>query len=251
MSRRSGAQDSPQILEFRAGSPGVPHQGREPSIDEGMIHLWAAPYTTLARINASLSALVSPEEWERAAGFKKPEDARQYILRHAMVRAVLGPYLHRDPGKIPFIQGTNGKPGLDQKDAAPQLRFSLSRTDEMVCLGITSRSAIGLDLVKIHSGYSFSAIAGYLFTPGERRWIAQAVPPLRPFRFFRIWALKEALLKAAGGSARMMQEADVAGIMTEFSLNGWYPVHIRKEELLFFIQESGCGSGHHRVMVTQ
>jgi len=240
--------DSPEILEFRAGKTVVPQLGMVPSMMEGMIHVWSAPYSDLGPFNSFLSALVSPEEMQRARQFKKQNNARQYILRHGMVRSVLGHYLHKDPKKIRFFREIYGKPYLDLEDTMPDIRFSLSHTDEMICLGITKKSAIGLDLVKTLPGYRFSPIERYLFTRGERRWIAQAVPGLRPLRFFRIWALKEALLKSTGSSARIMQEGNVAGIMTDTYLNGWYPVYIGKRELLFFIHESGCGTGHHRVI---
>jgi 4'-phosphopantetheinyl transferase len=186
----------------------------------------------------------------KAAGFKKPGDARRYILRHGMVRAVLGHYLHGDPEKIRFVQGMNGKPDLDPEAIFPDIRFSLSGTDERVCLGITRNSEIGLDIVRTQPRYSCPAVAHYLFTQTERRWIAQAVPDRRPMRFFRVWSLKEALLKASGNSARLMQDVDVAGIMTDTYLNGGYPLHIGKKEMLFFIHESGCGTGHHRVIAT-
>ncbi|MGB9176011.1 MAG: hypothetical protein WCB46_04665, partial [Methanoregula sp.] len=67
---------------------------------------------------------------------------------------------------------------------------------------------------------------------------------------FSIWSLKKTRLKAFGSSVRMMQEGDVACVMTDTYLNGWYPVHIGKKEMLFFIHESGCGTGHHRVIAT-
>lgn len=240
--------DTPKILEFQAGKTVVPQKGSVPSVMEGMIHVWSAPYYDPGPVNSFPSAFVSPEEVKRAQQLRKQTDARRYILRHGMIRAVLGHYLHKDPQKIRFVSGIHGKPELDPEDNTPGVRFSLSHTDEMICLGITKKTAIGLDLVKTLPGYPFSAVAHDLFTPGELRWIAQAVPGLRPFRFFRIWALKEALLKATGSSARIMQEGDVAGIMTDTYLNGWYPVFIGKREMLFFINESGCGTGHHRVI---
>ena len=166
-----------------------------------------------------------------------------------MVRSVLGRYLQKDPQKIQFVRNVNGKPELSPEGPIPDIRFSISRTNEKVCLGdhqkIRDRPGSckkrrpGILFQRLHTTFSHRA---------NRQWIAQAVPGLRPLRFFRIWALKEALLKATGSSARMMQEGNVAGIMTDTYLNGWYPVFIGKREMLFFIHESGCGTGHHRVI---
>lgn len=66
-----------------------------------------------------------------------------------------------------------------------------------------------MDIVRPQNHYSFSAIGGCLFTPGERRRVAQMIPGRALPRFFKVWALKEALLKATGGGVRTMKEAEV------------------------------------------
>ncbi len=119
-------------------------------------------------------------------------------------------YSQGSEGDLRFVQGINGKPDLDPDGKFPDIRFSLSRTDEMVCLALTRKSEIGVDIVRPQNHYSFSAIGHYLFTPGERKWVAQTIPGRRSMRFFKVWALKEALLKATGGDVRTMKEADVS-----------------------------------------
>ena len=241
-------KDTLKVRSFITGESVIHGQGTHIPIETDSVHVWSAQYSTLERYHSILSAMVSPEEIQTALGFRKQNDARQYILRHGMVRSVLGRYLQQDPQKIQFVQNVNGKPELSEESPVPDIRFNMSRTNERVCLGITRKSAIGLDLVKNLSVYPFSAVAHHLFTKREQQWIAQEVPWRRPVRFFRIWALKEAVLKATGSTARMMQEADLANIMTDTDLDGWYPVDKGKSEMLFFIHESGCGTGHHRVI---
>jgi 4'-phosphopantetheinyl transferase len=239
-----------KVQELRIWETAVPEQGMYTSIKEGTIHIWSARYSALDRNYPLLSALVSPEETLRAAGFKKGGDTRRYILRHGLLRAILEHYTYKSPEKLSFIYGRNGKPDRGPEDTFPEIRFSLSHTNEMVCLGITQKNEIGLDIVKINPRYPFSEIEEYLFTPGERKWMTQTVPERRAFQFFRIWSLKEALLKATGSDAGMMKEADVSGIITETILNGYYPLLIGKRDQQFFIDESCCGLGHHRVVVT-
>ena len=113
----------------------------------------------------------------------------------------------------------------------------------MVCLGVSRKTSIGLDIVRDDSRYPFSATAEYLFTPGERQWITRAPSHEQQVQFFRIWSLKEALLKAMGSGVGMMQETEVSGIMKNHFLNGYYPVPVGKKERAFFIHESGCGTG--------
>lgn len=209
------------------------------------VHVWSARYSDLEQQSQLLSSLLSTEEVRTAAGFKKSGDARRFILRHGMVRAVLAQYMLKDPAEIWFSRGRNGKPDLGGRGTFPDIRFSLSSTDEMVALGITLSSEIGLDIVRIQSRDSFLAVARYLFTPGERQWIGQAAPHSRPLRFFRVWALKEALLKASGGDVRVMKEADVSGFLTEPFLSGYYMVNLEETDKRCFIREAVCGTDHH------
>jgi len=225
--------------EMKGGSSG----GQD--VSAGSIHIWSARYSLLERYYPLLSTLISPEETQKAAGFKKPGDTRRYILRHGIVRVILGQYIHEDPEEIRFVKAKSGKPDLDSGGKFPDVRFSLSHTDEMVCLGITRNYEIGLDIVKTNPRTPFSEIEQYLFTPGERRWIERTILEQRSLQFFRIWSLKEALLKATGSDVTMMKEADVSGIITDTFLNGFYTIHLGKTDIRFFIHECGCDHGHH------
>jgi 4'-phosphopantetheinyl transferase len=240
-------------LKFRIAGSGAtvrPDLGTPIPIATDQQHIWSARYTDLDQYYPILSGLVNAQEATRAAGFKKTRDAQDYILRHGMVRAVVGQYIRKEPQEIQFIHEQSGKPDLDPEGDLHDIHFSLSRTDEMVCLGISKKTRIGLDVVKCDSRYPFLAAAEYLFTPDERQWITRTTPHDRHVRFFRIWSLKEALLKAMGGGAGMMQETEVAGIMDNHILDGVYPVSLGKKEMLFFIHESGCDAGHHCTLVT-
>jgi phosphopantetheinyl transferase len=245
MTGLNAIRDSLKVQVVDSGKPDLPEQGANVLAKEGLFPIWSARYTDLDRFYPDLSVLVSPEEKHRAAGFKKAGDTRRYILRHGLLRAILEHYTQESPLELSFIYGRSGKPDLDTEGKFPDIRFSLSCTDEMVCVGITRESAIGLDIIRTQPRYSFTAIEHYLFTPGERWWIAQAVPDRRPFRFFRIWALKEALLKATSGDVRIMKEADVSRIMTDTYLGGFYTVNIGEMDQRFFIHESGYDPGHH------
>jgi len=226
-----------------------PVLGTRIPITGNQLHIWSARYSDLDRYYPVLSGLISAQEVTRAAGFKKPRDAQNYLLRYGMVRTVLGEYIEKEPQEVRFVYEESGKPNLDPEGEIHDIHFSLSRTDEMICLGISKKNRIGLDIVNGDPRYPFLATAEYLFTPGERQWISQA-PYHEQHGFFRIWSLKEALLKAMGGCVGMMQETDVSGIMKNHSLSGFYPVPVGKKERVFFIHESGCGIGHHCTLVT-
>lgn len=232
------------ILPFGASDLEGGYSGGQDDLPSS-IHIWSVRYSSLDRYFPFLSTLVSPDEKRKAAGFKKSDDTRRYTLRHGIVRVILGQYIQEDPEKIQIVGTKNGKPALDPEEKVSNVRFSLSHTDEMVCLGITRNGEIGLDIVNTNSCISFPEIEHYLFKPGERRWVEQTIPDQRSMQFFRIWSLKEALLKATGSDVSIMREADVSGIITEKFLNGFHLLHLGKRDILFYIYESDCGEGHH------
>jgi 4'-phosphopantetheinyl transferase len=241
-----------QLRIIDTGRTDHPEPGTSEPLIGDHLHIWSARYSDLDRCYPVLSDIVSTEETARAAGFKKTRDAQNYLLRKGMVRAILGPYIRKEPREVRFVHGESGKPDLYPAGEVQDIRFSLSHTDEMVCLGISRKSRIGLDIVKRDSLYPFSATAQYLFTRGELQWMTRTSSHEQHIRFFRIWSLKEALLKAMGGGAGMMQETEVSGIMKNRSLDGFYPVSVGKMEMVAFIHESGSGSGigHHCTLVT-
>jgi len=239
-------------LKFRTAGPSEtvrPEPGTPIPIAIDQQHIWSARYSDLDRHFSVLSGLISEQEVTRAAGFKKSRDARNFILRQGMVRAVLGQYIRKEAQAVRFVREESGKPYLNPEENIHEIHFSPSHTDEMLCLGVSRKNRIGLDIVKCDSRYPFSATAEYLFTPGERQWITRAPSHEQQVRFFRIWSLKEALLKTMGGGVGMMQETEVSGIMENRFLNGYYPVPVGKKERAFIIHESGCGTGHHCTLV--
>lgn len=237
-----------EIHTVRRGGAVVPEPGMTAPVDEETFHVWTARYSDLARHFVLLFSLVSGEEQTKAAAYKKTCDAKRYILRHGMLRAVLAQYLGQDPAEISFVTGMNGKPELDSSPLLSDIRFSLSDTDDRVCLGIARGTDIGVDTVKKQSCSAFYDIQHSFFSRGESRWIDMAEPGLHHERFIRIWALKEALIKATGSDARLMQEGDLTGILTVPHLNGVFSLQIGGRAMDFFIHESGTDDDHHQVI---
>lgn len=241
-----GLQDLLIIQRIATGYP-FPEaiSGTPLCLESKKIHVWTVNYRDLDRGEKILSALISPDERQRALLFKEPGDARDYTLRHGYLRLVLSHYLCCDPALIPLIICDGGKPDLDIRPGFPSLSFSLSHTREVVALAMSRYHDIGIDIVKPDAGYPFSETADYLFTPEEKAVIAGTLPDLQNQLFFRIWSLKEALLKARGGTAMMMRDTDVSAILQSPSRDGWYPIRYQQKELEFFIHESDIGYGHH------
>jgi 4'-phosphopantetheinyl transferase len=242
----------PNLSDVRSVSIG--HQserkpvGSGPGLKNDVIDIWSAYYTDLDPYYETLSASISGEERKKASRFRRPGDGCRFILRRGFLRFILSYYTGLDPSGIPLVISENGKPELDPHIECPVFSFSLSHTDRVVTLGITKKYQIGLDMVKPEHRYPFQDTAAYLFNSAERSIIAGMQPDIQYRQFFRIWALKEALLKATGGTVQMMREMDVSRVVQYSLANGWYPVRCRDTEQVFFIYESGWDYEYHYVV---
>ena len=110
---------------------------------------------------------------------------------------------------------TRGKPGLDLHSDFHELSFSLSHSDQVVSVGIVMNHSIGIDIVKINPDFPFHEIYEYLFTPMEKEVIREIPPKQRYLMFFKIWALKEAIVKATGDGIRLMGSTDVTSVIKD------------------------------------
>jgi len=238
-------------LDMRIVTPGVCPEslsGEPPGIPDRQVHVWSGSYADFGKYIPEFPDLVSPGEVARYRSFRKPADACRYLIRHALARVILASYLNNDPRKIRFTYGENGRPEPEPGPEPDGIRFSLSTADALFSLAVSRGLPTGLDIVRTQSRSSFCSISGYLFTVAEQQWIQKEIPSRRYQRFVRIWALKEAILKAAGGNAAMMRDADVSGIVKDSLLEGWYPFDLAGQERQAFIQESASWPGHHQAL---
>ena len=91
-----------------------------------------------------------------------------------------------------FSFGPDGKPYVNTFPHA----FNLSHSDDIMCLVISSgKEEIGLDIQVVRSNYHTEDIAKRAFLADEIEWMQG-----REDGFFQMWTMKEALIKAHGGS---------------------------------------------------
>jgi 4'-phosphopantetheinyl transferase len=159
-------------------------------LENNSLHIW------LFSLHAWLShsqQFLEAEEQQRAERFYFERHQRRFSTARTRVREILGLYLDQQPETLVFTYGKQGKPAVINDR---NLHFNVSHTGDSGILAISS-SPIGVDMEQ-YSGRPYSGIARQLFSEQEQQFLA-ALPPLaQPAFFFRIWALKEAFIKANG-----------------------------------------------------
>ncbi len=146
---------------------------------------------------ADAAAVLSDEELAQYHRFHVAHDARDYAAAHALLRHALSATGDHEPAHWRFEKTAAGKPLLIG-DCANAASFSLSHTRGMVACAVTSGAAVGVDVECVDRVVDPAAIASRFFAPTETAQILALAGDARRDRFFDIWTLKEAFVKALG-----------------------------------------------------
>lgn len=142
--------------------------------------------------------ILSSVERERASRFHFAKERRRFIVCRGLLRLILGTYLGVDPGGLRFVNGPNGKPGLDMNEHAKGVMFSVSHSEELVLYAIARDVPVGVDVECVTRPANLDKIARRFFSSAEYGSYVSLPQEEKLEAFFRCWTRKEAFLKAIG-----------------------------------------------------
>lgn len=168
-------------------------------IEPATIHLWVVDLERArdARLLESYRTLLDTEETERWQRFSFEEHRHQYLVSHALVRSSLSRYAPIDPAGWRFVANRSGRPEIAGEQFA-WLRFNLSHTTGMAVVAVAADLDVGVDIEDCSRPGRALAAASTFFAPAEATELENLSVERREARFFEIWTLKEAYLKARG-----------------------------------------------------
>jgi 4'-phosphopantetheinyl transferase len=142
--------------------------------------------------------LLSPEELERHGRFVFEKDRRLFLLAHATARLVLARYTDCDPKSLEFDVNAYGKPRLRPRAGSPCPGFNLSHTHGLVAVAVAHEEDIGVDVENSQRTTGWADLVKTVFTPEEQAELWRCPAGQRQQRFYELWTLKEAYIKARG-----------------------------------------------------
>lgn len=140
-------------------------------------------------------ALLSAEESERALRFHSPLHRQRFIAAHSLLRKILSLYTNTPAHEIIFAHAEKKKPFLQSPGTS--LQFNLAHSEQMAVYALTMKHAIGVDIEKIKQSWPEN-VAGRFFNPKEYEDLLVLSEEKRSEHFYRVWARKEAIVKAIG-----------------------------------------------------
>jgi len=146
---------------------------------------------------AQYRQIVTDEEREQEQKFRFPGGREQYLITRALVRTVLSHYTGHDPAAWRFVAGRWGKPAVAAPPAAP-LVFNLTHTAGLIVCGVTAEAELGVDAEDLQRQNDVRSLARKCLAADELAAFDAQPAEQQVDRFFRLWTLKEALLKAHG-----------------------------------------------------
>lgn len=157
----------------------------------GEAHLW---FLDLGCLSGALTAALGGDARSEPARAGQLLFARRFYLR-----LLLGSYLGL-PGKAVKINRRNrGKPVLDASLHPEEMHFSMAKSEDKLLIGISASSHIGVDLERAdRKARNAVGVAQRYFSPSEASALAALDPDRLDQAFLRVWACKEAVVKASG-----------------------------------------------------
>jgi len=179
------------------------------------IHIWTADLET-ASFQENIPSMLSEDERERAFRFQFPIHRQRFIAGRCLLRTIISLYTQVPPPQIIFSYEDKKKPSL--KFPSPSsLQFNVSHSGQMAVYAFTLNHAIGVDIEKVQTDYH-QGVAHRFFSPQENHALLQAPLHKRPTLFYRIWARKEAIVKAIGKGLSMHLPSFSVSVNNDFEV---------------------------------
>ena len=145
-----------------------------------------------------LYAVLDPAERHRADAAMTAPDRRRFVVAHAAVRHIVGRRLGVPAERLRWSIGPRGKPEL--RGTGEELRVNLSHSGGLCMVAVTDSRPVGVDIQSLVADATATALGRRYFPAAEARLVQAAPSPVGgPAALFaRLWARKEAVVKAAG-----------------------------------------------------
>jgi 4'-phosphopantetheinyl transferase len=148
------------------------------------------------RLLSDYERLLDREERVRFSNFRLRRDAHAFLVAHALVRAALSQVFGVAPEDWRFRTDRSGRPEVEGSGCTAS--FSLSHCEGLIAAVVVADRPCGIDVEEIRPIDDAIALADSLFAPSEAAQMRDLPEDRLLHRFYSLWTLKEAYMKACG-----------------------------------------------------
>lgn len=138
------------------------------------------------------------EEQARWMKFRLEPPRREFGLCRAALRAILCGRLACANGELAFEEGEHGKPAARVGRSPASISFNVSHSGRHGLIALAGRGRLGVDVEQRNTRRDLDMLIDEALTAEEKSRLAGVDANRRRQLFFRIWTMKEALIKALG-----------------------------------------------------
>lgn len=140
------------------------------------------------------------DEFERTRQrqFVHPRPSREFTLCRAALRSLLCRELSCSNDDLSFGKSKFGKPFAQVNGDVAPICFNVSHSGQHGLIALAQDGRIGVDVEERSASRNLDACIRLLFAPEERAEFEDTHGQGKIEQFYRLWTLKEALIKAVG-----------------------------------------------------
>lgn len=170
-------------------------------IEKTEIHLWQLNLADFdhAEVEETCLSWLTEPELQRYRRYQFDKHRKQLLLGRVLLRRVLSHYHDAiAPTDWQFSYNAYGKPALEAAQNVQSLSFNLSHSGARAVIAVARQGDIGVDVEYAVKPRRIEAIAQRYFSPSEAAELLALPAAQQQARFYDLWTLKEAYIKACG-----------------------------------------------------
>ncbi|PCI79335.1 MAG: phosphopantetheinyl transferase [SAR86 cluster bacterium] len=174
---------------------------KEMRIEESEIHLWQLEQADfeLSSLQSECLAWLTESELKRFRRYQFDRHRKQMLLGRVLMRVALSSYDRSvAAASWNFTHNDYGKPAISEEQNSASLYFNLSHSAEKVVLAVSRFKDIGIDVECARRPRRIAAVAQRYFSDKETAQLLSLPADQQQSRFYDLWTLKEAYIKACG-----------------------------------------------------
>ncbi|KOG91372.1 hypothetical protein ADK38_03550 [Streptomyces varsoviensis] len=138
-------------------------------------------------------------EWQRWSALPHEAIRRRFAASRVLLKEAAGAVLRTPAELLELSVAPSGRPYLRGHG---QVDITLSHTERMLVVGVTTRGLIGVDVEQADRKLAGGQAPPHICTPWEQDYLASLPEQERGPALVRFWTLKEAYTKAIGQGLR-------------------------------------------------
>jgi phosphopantetheinyl transferase len=160
------------------------------------IQVWIASSDAVLRADSCLR-LLTGDDWRSLDRIRTPLDRDSAVASRILLRLGLSKAADRQIQPIDWEFSRHGQDRPRVADGLPQIHYSVSHTEQMVAVAISSDVNVGVDVESVDRELSDTVMAAFRHRQEDAS--TKTLPDTQNIReFIRLWTLKEAYTKMLG-----------------------------------------------------